>query len=467
MKNPFPWLTIGICSLLLIPALFMDGMFLDGVFYAAISKNYATGFGTFWNPYYSATVFPSMHEQPPLMFFLQGLFFKVLGVGLYTERIYCLLTAIISVLLICRCWKIIAPASKTQWLPVLFWFTMPVTFYIFINNLEECTMGIFVLAAMIHLLRAMHLKQRETMHLVLAGGMLLLAGLTKGIQGMFLLGAPFCWWICTRDTGFKVMIRRSFFVVLLPALFVLYAWLTPVVHKSFSAYFNARIIGTFSHRNDTSDSHFHILYELLLDSLPLLVMTAIVLFASRKNIALLTGWNQQKKLILFFALSSATGIFPLMITMEQRGFYLVPALPFLALAFSLLIAPQIDFMMEKLNRRKKLTALIESFGIFLTAGALISTLFLYGKPKRDSNRIHDLYVIFSYTGYQTTALLSEKTKYEWSLYAYAMRNHDVSFLQNKWIPSLWLLQDKSEPIPAGYQWVPLSTQQYYLFKKRP
>lgn len=255
LKNPFTWFTIGVCSLLLIPALFMDGMFLDGVFYAAISKNYGEGTGTFWNPYYSATVFPSMHEQPPLLFFLQGMFFKVLGNGMHTERIYCLVAAIINVLLIFRCWKIISPsASKTAWLPVLFWFTMPVTFYIFINNLEECTMGIFVLAAMIHLLQAMHTKRNETLHLVLAGGMLLLAGLTKGIQGMFLLGGPFIWWLCMRDTSFKGMIRRSSLVFLIPALFILVGWFTPVIHDSFSAYFNARILGTFTHRNDTSES---------------------------------------------------------------------------------------------------------------------------------------------------------------------------------------------------------------------
>lgn len=467
-KNPFNWLTIGVCSLLLIPALFMNGMFLDGVFYAAISKNYAEGTGTFWNPYYSATAFSSMHEQPPLLFFLQGMFFKVLGNGMYTERIYCLVAAIISVWLICRCWKIIYPShSKTTWVPVLFWFTMPVTFYIFINNLEECTMGIFVLAAMIHLLRAMHTKRKETLHLVLAGGMLLLAGLTKGIQGMFLLAAPFTWWLCMRDTSFAGMIRRSCLVFLIPALFILYAWFTPVIHESFSAYFNARILGTFSHRYDTSDSRFHILYELLLDSLPLICMTAIVLFISRKNFEVLTGWKQHKKLILFFALSCATGVFPLMITMEQRGFYLVPALPFLSIAVSLFIAPHMDMIMEKLGQRKKLSAFIRIFGIVLIAGALISTVFLYGKPKRDGERIHDLSVAFAYTGHQTTVILNSNIQYEWSLYAYAMRNHNVSFAHYYTLPDLWMLQEKSEPVPAGYQLVPLPTIHYDLYKKLP
>jgi hypothetical protein len=65
----------------------MGGMFMDGVLYASVSKNYALGFGTFWEPYFSATNYRDFHEQPPLLFFLQGLFCKMFGVAFYTAAL--------------------------------------------------------------------------------------------------------------------------------------------------------------------------------------------------------------------------------------------------------------------------------------------------------------------------------------------------------------------------------------------
>jgi hypothetical protein len=463
MRNPFLWLTIGVCSVLLLPALFMDGMFSDGMLYASVSKNYAQGYGSFWEQYNSATL-SAFHEQPPLMFFLQGSFFKMLGYSLYTERIYCLVAALINAFLLVRCWKIIRPASSISWLPALFWFTMPVTFYAFINNLEECTMSVFVLAAMVHLLRALHLKQRETFHLIFAGAMILLAGLTKGVQGMFLLAAPLFWWLCMRNNGFAGMIKQSFFVAIIPLLFVVYAWLTPEVRASFESYFSSRFLNTFNHAHDTSASRFHMLYELLLDSLPMLVMMTAILFATK---TFFSGWQQHKKLILFFLLVAASGILPLMITLEQRGFYLVTALPYVAIAAALLVAPGMERMQENLSRRNKLSAFLRIFGMVLTTGALVATFLLAGEPKRDGEKIHDLALIAAQTGERQTLLTTGNVYVDWGFGSYAMRNHGLSITENKTIADTWLVLEKTDAAPSGYTPVPLATVRYNLYKKSP
>lgn len=458
----FPWLTIGVCSLLLLPALFMNGMFSDGMLYASVSKNYAQGYGTFWQPYFSATSGP-FHEQPPLLFFLQGLFFKMLGYRMYTERIYCLIAAFLNAFLIIRCWKIIRPASSLSWLPVLFWFTMPVTFYAFINNLEECTMSVFVLAAMVHLLRALQEKRRETLHWIIAGIFILLAGLTKGVQGMFLLAAPFCWWLCVRNNGFVAMLRQSFFVAIIPLLFVAYAWLTPEVRTSFESYFYSRFFNTFNHSHDTA-GRFHMLYELLLDSLPMLGMMAGILFATK---TFFTGWQQHKKLVSFFLLVAASGILPLMVTLEQRGFYLVTALPYIALAAALTVAPGMERLQENLARRNKLSISLSIFGMLFTTGALVATFVLAGKPKRDGEKIHDLALIAAQTGERKTLLTATNIYLDWGFNAYAMRNHGLSITENNTIADTWLVLEKTDIVPAGYTSIPLATERYNLYKKNP
>lgn len=47
-------------------------MFVDGVTYAAIARNLAQGNGSFWSPFYTATLYPQFFEHPPLGFALQG-----------------------------------------------------------------------------------------------------------------------------------------------------------------------------------------------------------------------------------------------------------------------------------------------------------------------------------------------------------------------------------------------------------
>ena len=56
-----------------------ESMFVDGLWYASISRNLAEGYGSFWNPQFSAIIFSDFHEHPPLWFGVQSLFFQLLG----------------------------------------------------------------------------------------------------------------------------------------------------------------------------------------------------------------------------------------------------------------------------------------------------------------------------------------------------------------------------------------------------
>ncbi len=465
-EHPLAWITAGLCALLLLPALFMDGMFMDGVLYASVSRNYAEGFGTFWFPYFSETFYTDFHEQPPLMFFLQGTFMKVLGTGLYTERIYCLIAAVISVFLVHRCWTVVRGSGKTGWLPVLAWFIMPVTFWAYTNNVEECTMTLFVLAAMIHFLRAAHERKRETFHLLFAGLWILLAGLTKGLQGMFLLGAPFVWWLTVRNTSFVRMIGQSLLVAAIPALFVLYAWFTPDVHASFEAYFTSRFSKTFSGVTATTASRFHLLFELLLDTLPLIVVGTVLLLSFRKSRRFPAGWESSKKLVLFFLLVALTGILPLLVTLEQRGFYLVTALPYVALAFTLLVAPQAELLETRALQRRKLSAGLGVFGLVLLAGAVAATFFMAGKPRRDEANLHDLPLIAAQTGERATLSASNVICSDWPFLCYAMRNHGLSFNNQQLVQYKWLLLEKGDPEPVGYKKVEVPLVRFSLYGKK-
>lgn len=145
--------TASIILVLVAASLVKDGMFMDGMLYACVSHNLAQGLGTFWHPYFSETTMSFFHEQPPLMFGLQSLFFKVLGSSMYTERIYSFIFTIVNAFLIVRIWKAFHinenDESKLAWLPVLLWIIIPVCHWSYANNMEEVTMGVFVSLSML------------------------------------------------------------------------------------------------------------------------------------------------------------------------------------------------------------------------------------------------------------------------------------------------------------------------------
>ncbi|MEO6304873.1 MAG: hypothetical protein ABIP51_17060, partial [Bacteroidia bacterium] len=124
---PFFLFVISIILGLTLAVIVQDGMFMDGMLYTCVSKNLANGIGSFWFPVFSKYGFGGLstfHEHPPLVFAIQAVFFKVLGNGMYTERIYILFTIALTCFLIICIWKYInkdADEKRIGWLPLFFW----------------------------------------------------------------------------------------------------------------------------------------------------------------------------------------------------------------------------------------------------------------------------------------------------------------------------------------------------------
>ena len=156
-----------------------------------------------------------------------------------------------------------------------------------------------------------------------------------------------------------------------------------------------------------------------------------------------------------------------MITLEQRGFYLVPALPFLAFAAALFVAPHVELIRERLSKRRKLSAFISVFGMFLIVAAIVSSFLLAGKPKRDRDKLQDLALIVSQTGENKIIAANHSVKEDWGFNTYAMRKYGISIKEDLSLENEWLLLQKTDPVPDGFQLIPLSTSRYNLYRKAP
>ena len=111
------WLMISIWW---IVPLWMYGVFDDGVFYSCISRNLAFETQTsIWDLKVSNALDSGFNGHPPLLFWIQGLFFKLLGDVYWLERVFSLTTALLTIPLIHKCWKLFHKEDAD--LAVFFW----------------------------------------------------------------------------------------------------------------------------------------------------------------------------------------------------------------------------------------------------------------------------------------------------------------------------------------------------------
>lgn len=87
-NGPWPWVIAAL--LVASPRLFEQGISLDPALYAVVARNFSENLD-WWNLKFSDTLFAQFYEQPFLVFWLQGLLFKVLGVSDHATRVLGLL----------------------------------------------------------------------------------------------------------------------------------------------------------------------------------------------------------------------------------------------------------------------------------------------------------------------------------------------------------------------------------------
>jgi len=179
-RNPFQFKRIrfflfplAFAVIALFP-MFGKGMFLDGILYAIVSQNVAHDICGLWSLKITDSLYPHFNEHPPLVFALQSQFFKFFGDAYWVERLYSLITVLLSAWLIYLIYyqilrlsfminglgnatttphsdassistkSIVFPSSA--WV-LLLWISVPVVNRCAQNNMLENTMLVFVLAS--------------------------------------------------------------------------------------------------------------------------------------------------------------------------------------------------------------------------------------------------------------------------------------------------------------------------------
>ena len=302
-------LTIFILLTFFLPSLFQKGMFLDGITYATISRNMALGLGEFWSPVYTETFGDTFHAHPPLVFWIQSIFFFVFGDFFWIERIYGLVICLLSAGGILKIWNLMA-FKKTNvggWLPVLIWIMIPMVSWSYTNNILENTMALFDLWAVYFLCLAI---KKENLHFLFIGSVLaFLAVFSKGLPGLFPIAVL---WIYVLI--FSVSCQRHLlhflgpFVIIL-TLFWILIFFFPQAQLYFSEYLKTQLLPAFSGTGEvTVSNRFYILARLGLQLIiPFLLVIASIFYMKKWIPNMSNSSLNQSLFFLIIALCDCNG----------------------------------------------------------------------------------------------------------------------------------------------------------------
>lgn len=469
---PFRTFTLSVFIIAIIPSLIQDGMFIDGIQYAAVSKNLAHHLGTFWFPYLSenwnlkGSIF--FLEHPPLVYAIQSIFFRILGDGIYTERVYCLFTAGISAFLILKIWNLVTKndpeIQNMSWLPVLLWIMTPIAFRSYQINVQENTMGVFILAAVYLILKGLNMHRYSYFYMVFAGVFVFLSSLCKGIPGLFPIVAVLMYWLAGGKIKFTKMLIFSLVLFSVPAFLYSLFLLNDNANASLSFYFTERLLDRVQ-SEPVVNSHLHIIFRLLIDLIPVIFVCFTAFLAGRKKTNL-RDIKKYKRYVFFFLLVGAAGSVPLSFTLVQRDFYLSPSLPFFAIGLALLSSPFLNTILKRFSQNTTGLMLFRTISILLLIGGLVYTGMKAGKAERDQDILHDMYILGKEIGEGSRVHIATSSGDYWSLELYLIRHFNISldFSSKEYE---YLIRGKSdEPqFQELYKLIPLQTRTYSLYKR--
>ncbi len=463
--------------MLILDRLVPEGIFLDGVTYASISRNLAIGKGSFWHPYYRGDW--GFYEHPPLMFGIQALFFKVFGDHYFTEKIYSFVVWIVTILLIRHTWKTALADNYERYsyaLPLLFWCLAPTVTWGYTNNILDCTMALFDLAAVLVIYKGITSSKWAY---TFAGALFIFAAvLTKGPVGAFPLAVPVLYWLVFSWRNWKEFrhaLGQTLLLTILLATGIFLLFQFPDSRSSIDRYLHEQLVAALAGKREITGGgmgRLALVYDLVMQMLVPILLSVIVVIAAR-GLKVLIPKYRHGKTALFFLLVAVSASLPIMLSVKQRTFYLVPSLPYYVMALCFVVYPYYVALTDRLRvgdkslRYFKVTATVVSLALGVYLGSKI------GKPGRD----HELLADIKYIGQnvpkdEVVGICAEKDK-DYAFLAYMQRYNRMEVNPLFYIPDYVLIDKEvcnNDMIPIistiGFRKQEFGLEKYELYKKR-
>lgn len=433
---------------------------MDGLFYSSIARNLSNGVGTFWQTHFSNTLFPRFYEHPPLALGIQSLFFKIIGSSHFTEKIYSLCCIILTGFTICRIWLLMA--LRHAWIPLCLWLSVPLVQWSSSNNLLENTVSIFTCLSVYFYLKAFNRSSK--MYFLTSGSMLFLAFLSKGFVGFFPLVFPFFFNLFSRDFSFSRFTKQTLLMCLGIAvpLFLLISF-NQQASVSLYTYLNVQVLKSI-YFVQTVDSRWYLIQRCIFELIPAFILCAITVFIYKKqNLDIKLNWNKAFPFILV----AASAVFPMMISLKQSGFYILPSFPFFALGIGILIYPIVNFLILRIKTHSFSFKVFTSISLLAFCLGLSLSISNVHAVSRDAALLHDIHSIGNYLDDGSTIGISKNLWTDWSLHGYFIRYKNISLDTSSNIKTQYFLtnlMDQGNELNSHLEPILQATQKYQFYE---
>jgi hypothetical protein len=448
------WMLVSATAFcMLFPVVLLRGMSLDGTTYATISRNLAVGIGDFWHPYYTATLLHPFHEQPPLAFLLEGMFFAALGDRWWVERLYSVLTVVPAIGALVLIWRRLLAGTSYQrfsWLAILFWIVMPAWFWIYRHNYLENTVGMFTALAVYSSLRATDDQRWWPAWTIVSAAAIVAALGSKGPVGLFPAVTPAIAWLTLRRTSFARAMGLQFALVVLLSVLGGLVWLHQPAREYLSAYFDIQVLNSLQGARETTEStwgRFYLAWSLILDLLVTALLAAVLVLwerAGRMGLVGVRGWGLEGNAgastvgtggvslrgpVAFCLLTALSASLPIMISPKQSAYYAAPSWPFFCAALAIWCLPAVAALVDDWVARASFARASRCLRIAALGAAVLAVVLSplwYGRALRDANLMRDVDCIARLVEPRDKIIMGPTIEGKWSLGAYLYRRHFIS-----------------------------------------
>jgi hypothetical protein len=441
LRALMPYFFVLGAALLFLPNLFRPGVFIDGLIYGTLSRNMAEGYGSFWSPFFTHTVYYSFKEHPPLAFWVGHWIFKLLGDSFWIERLYSLIWFVIFVGVAFQFKKQLEgpKGQSAYWLPLSFLSVHAIVWSYQHNMLENLVLPIALLT---HILYLKSIKKRRFLLNVIIGFLLLTSLFTKGLVTLYPLSFPFWLAIFRKD----IKIKRAFTdigVQLLPlvggSLLIYFGIEAAKVHLDH--YLVHQLISSLKGERIVVRRTFVLERAAIEAFLPVsLFLGGLFVHQWKRWTGFPVKWTPWSSVWLAVGLSS---ILPIVLSPKQLAFYTVPSLVYLCL-FLLEIGRPMIRSMEGIRFPYWLKNALLA-GLIVPLSLMIG---LHGIPLRDLEMLTEVRNIGDRIGEKEFIGLNPKEEPAWLLKAYSYRMYHITIDTEYYKYKYYLSHDALEDVPS-------------------
>ena len=453
--------------LLLGQKLMRLGIHGDGIEYAAVAMNMADDVGTFWKPYLDDAVHPVFHEHPPLVFWIQSIFFRIFGDGLSLESFYGALVGLVIMGCMALFWLRVRRdfqlSALGTWWPMLLIVSLPIYTYMMQTNRLICTYTILAILPTYASYRSMIGNRHMILFSLLSGVLIYLGFIAKGPVAFFTFAVPAIAWIALKAkfsrAVFSTLLAMVTFALVILATFYLF----PESQDFWKGFWKAQVVASLKSERGAGDTHWYLVERWAAEMAVPVVIAGFFMALTRISFRQIR-FNRQA---LFFLLIALAGSLPFLLSTRQHNRYIFQSFPFYVLSLAFAVDRVAAGIESILSDRPRLRVAIGAFALIFFLAAFAGMLYKKDHIRSRKPFYEDIYMQKIELPARTTISACPKAMIhnDW-LFADMMRVYKVSCTPETGKEYFLIAKDSGCAVPEGYQRINQDpTLKYHLYKK--